>query len=205
MRNFKTRFRYVLYSIAFVVVVFLILINFINLKINRNVTSAAGASATITNQAEWQAGTLSSIDSTSTPGSIKLTSSPNTSSSWQSLTANPAFANNSAEATDGTDLFAFGGEQYPTILATTYKYDVSAASWSQLADIPQTTSRAAAEYANGYFYVLSGYRYSETTTKVYRYDPGANSWAEMASMPESRENPNAELRADGKMYVWGGA
>lgn len=164
------------------------------------------ASITLTSEAEWEAGTAdSNIDTTSSPGSITLKSAANTNSAWQSLTANSTSINESAQATDGTDLYTFGGERYPTMLASSFKYDVSEGTWSQLADIPQTTSRAAAEYAGGYFYVFSGYRVIEFTPKVYRYDPGGNSWAEMSPIPEPREFPNAELKSDGNIYVWGGA
>lgn len=163
---------------------------------------AANGNKTITSQSDWEAGARTNIDTTSQSGSIKLNSSVVTTSSWEPLTANPTSVNNGAHATDGTDLYIFGGERYPTMLDTAYKYDVSESSWTPLTSMPQTTSRASAEYANGYFYVFGGYRLTEYTSKVYRYDPIGNSWAEMASMPQAGDKSTAELRADGKIYVW---
>lgn len=110
---------------------------------------------------------------------------------WTSESNVPAAVNDGgALATDGTDLYAFTGNNTPSF----WKYVPSTGVWTQLADAPQNVAAGGAlAYSNGVIYALRG----GNQTDFWRYDIASNQWSDLPAVPD-------RVQSGGSLAFWGG-
>src|SRR4030042_21052 len=111
---------------------------------------AADTTWTQTIQADCESGTLSQVDTSSSPGDVKL-----------------------AKAGSGY-IYAFKGNGTRTF----WRYDIATNTWMALADAPQNVGAGGALAYDGsnYIYALAG----GGNKYFWRYDIAANTWASLA-------------------------
>ena len=178
-------------------------------------TAIADDTWTQTTQAEFESGTLYQVDTSSSPGDVKLVASGTSnyayalrgrnsnnfwrydvsSNSWSYMANTPANVKyGGALAYDGGNyIYAFRGNS-----TSFWRYDISTNSWTTLTSAPGTVKEGGAlTYNNGYVYALQG----NNTKNFWRYDVSANSWSSMASTNNYVKEGGA-LTNDGGNYVY---
>ncbi len=128
---------------------------------------------TQTSQADFESGILFQVDTSSSPGDVKLVK---------------AVAGSSY-----TYAFRGGGRD------DFWKYDVPSNSWTPLADAPRSVGAggALAHDGSSYIYALRG-GYKDD---FWRYDISAGSWTGFTDTPR-RVNAGGALAYDGNSYVY---
>ena len=118
-------------------------------------------------------------------------------------TTNMGIRSSYAIATDGTDIYLFGGYN-STALTTCAKYTVATDTWSAL------TSLGTAKYGMGfckygdYVYLAGGYT-TGVVNHFYSYSISGNSWnTSLTAMPAAKNLPTASSW-NGFVYVFGGS
>jgi streptogramin lyase len=103
-----------------------------------------------------------------------------------------------------TCVYAVGGDDGSTALATVEVYDPSTRSRTSGPSLPTARSGPAAVTGpDGLIYVIGGYDGGYLGT-VEAYDPTANTWAGRASMPTPRSRLATARGLDGLIYAIGG-
>jgi hypothetical protein len=173
---------------------------------------------TQTSQVDFESGTISQLDTSGSPGDVRLASSGvmsnyiyalrgNSSSdfwrydiatnTWSSLTDTPEEVKwGGALAHDGGNyIYAFRGYDNRDF----WRYDISADAWLLLADTPSEVKDggALAYHGSGYVYALRG----NTTKDFWRYDIAADTWASLADTQDDIIGGGA-LTGDGGDYIY---
>ncbi len=104
------------------------------------------------------------------------------------------------------DLYAIGGINGSTALASAEVYDPTADAWSSIAPLPQAVSSAAAvDDGVGHIFVFGGNNSAgQPLDTVYRYTIATGSWDQMGAMPFAASGVGAVDVAYGQIYVVGG-
>jgi outer membrane protein assembly factor BamB len=196
------------------------LLVFLVIAVIFTMTFGAGAALaddtwTQTSRAEFESGTLFRVDTSSSPGDVKLAASggsnyayalrgKNTKTfwrydasadSWTPLANTPANVKygGSLAYDGGNYIYAFRGDS-----TTFWRYDISANSWTTRANAPGTVKEGGALiYNNGYVYALQG----NNTKNFWRYNVSTNSWTPMASTHDNVKEGGA-LTTDGGNYIY---
>jgi len=136
-------------------------------------TARADPAWTQTSQADFESGTLFQVDTSSSPGDVKL----------------------AAVGADGNYVYAFRGDNSKDF----WRYDILANSWTSLADAPSKVKHGGALTYDGgnYIYAFRG-NYSHD---FWRYDISANSWTSLAYTP-SKVKYGGSLAYDGSNYIY---
>ena len=171
-----------------------------------------------TTQAEFNVGVLNQVDTSTSPGDVKLATGWSSTdyvyafqgngtnafwrysisgNSWTSLTDAPDKVDaGGALSYDGNNyVYAFQGGDVKSF----WRYDISANSWTSLADAPGKVKNGGAltHDGNGYVYALQGNGLKD----FLRYDISANSWTSLADAPNAVSGGGA-LSHDGNDYVY---
>ncbi len=133
----------------------------------------ADSTWTQTSQSDFEAGTLFQVDTSSSPGDVRL----------------------AASGVGSNYIYAFRGHRSKDF----WRYDTSANSWVSLADAPDKVEEGGSLACNGinYIYALRG----NDTKDFWRYDIPANSWTTLADAPEKVRYGGA-LAYDGSSYIY---
>lgn len=121
--------------------------------------------------------------------------------------ATARFTPAAAMGSDGR-IYAIGGQNGTTVLASVEAYEARSDTWSPAAPLPTPRRRhAAASGRNGEIYVVGGL--SPTSCFVVEnrldvYDPRSDSWTAAAPMPTARAWLAAATGRDGRIYAFGG-
>jgi len=173
---------------------------------------------TQTSQADFESGTLFQVDTSSSPGDVKLDTVGAGSNSLYALRGNyskdfwrydisvnswTSLANTLARvkyggalAGDGSSyIYAFRGDNRDDF----WRYDIAANSWASKTDAPGTVKEGGAlTYdGSGYIYALRG----DNSKDFWRYDTSANSWTSLANTHDNVKEGGA-LTCDGGNYVY---
>jgi Kelch motif len=121
---------------------------------------------------------------------------------WTQANVYPLSVSGAAVASNGTSIYAFGGNTNGGGHAEAYRYDPSANIWTALASMPTGPDYLChAEYGgNGKIYVMGG---STGGTLNRIYDIATNSWSAGAPVPEAVFD-HGHAYWNGKIYVIGG-
>jgi hypothetical protein len=124
---------------------------------------------------------------------------------WSQKTNLPVSLNSTAAATDGTNVYVFGGSNSAgTSLTGAYRYNVASNTWTTLTALPSGITKASTAYISGIFYIAGGYPTgSGIVSTVTTYTVGTGTYSTAASMPYARGNHGASV-INGKMYIFGG-
>ena len=143
---------------------------------------------------EAQAGTTPTPTPTCVPGG--------TPGPWMQANVYPLSVSGAAVASNGTSIYAFGGNTNGSAHAEAYRYDPSANTWNALASMPTGgTYLCHAEYGgDGKIYVMGG---SNGGTLNRIYDIATNTWSAGAPVPEEVYD-HGHAYWNGKIYVIGG-
>lgn len=176
----------------------------------------ADATWTQTSQAEFESGMLFQVDTSSSPGDVKLAKSGAAGNlyalrgnnsrnfwryniatdSWGSLAYTPADVKKGGVLAydGGDDIYAFRGNSRDF-----WRYSISANSWESKASAPGEVKEggALAYHPAGYIYALRG----NNTRDFWRYDISADSWTSLASTQENVKYGGA-LTSDGGNYLY---
>ncbi|MDD3102256.1 MAG: fibronectin type III domain-containing protein [Patescibacteria group bacterium] len=138
-------------------------------------SKAATYNWTVTSKANWEAGTITKLDTTTSEGDIKLSDAA-FSSVWSSLTAiTGATGAGGSSVRVGNYIYALRGGSRTDF----YRYDISGNSWSAMTSVTAAIGAGGAlTYDGTYIYALRG----GSTTDFYRYDISGNSWSAMTSV-----------------------
>lgn len=139
-------------------------------------TLSHAATYSISTQSEFESGTITDIDTKSSPGDIKIEDA----GSWDATYVRSApqpFAQGSSVVSDGTYVYyLYANDTYFT------RYDPANNTWKQMSSAPYSTSiyKSDMTYLNGDIYVLfGGYQ-----KKFARYDVSTNTWEELTDTPD---------------------
>jgi hypothetical protein len=184
---------------------------FYSLHVPTNVKQAAASTSgnkSLTAQADWEAGTLSNVDTTSSVGSFKI--SKNIINGLFSLATDSDInggAGHVVFGSDGSYLYAVMGnppQQDPAVVQN-YRYNPVTNAWSQIADRSINRALTCGAGVNGKFYVLGGKGLFSTYYKdVEMYDSGSNSWVGEASSLYIHYQGSC-IGYNDKIYAFGGA
>ncbi|MFZ0918311.1 MAG: kelch repeat-containing protein, partial [Candidatus Udaeobacter sp.] len=122
---------------------------------------------------------------------------------WTEAAVYPAAVYGAAVASDGANIYAFGGNTVGGAQhAEAYRYDPIANTWTALASMPTGPDyQFHAEYGgNGKIYVMGGQN-DGTLNRI--YDIATNTWSAGAPVPEC-VNDHGHVYYNGKVYVIGG-
>ncbi len=179
------------------------------------VVTAAETFWTQTSRADFEFGTLSHLDASGNPGSVKLgTAGVNylyafrgnnqktfwryniLSNDWTSLADAPDKVKwgGSLAHDGGNFIYAFRG--YGS--ADFWRYSISANIWTVITAAPAAVREGGAlTYNNGFIYALRGY----DTRDFWRYDPSANTWLSLAGTG-SNVCTGGALTGDGGNHIY---
>jgi N-acetylneuraminic acid mutarotase len=108
----------------------------------------------------------------------------------------------------GEKIYAIGGANGGSAMATNEVYDPATEQWTRLAPMPTPREHLAAAVIDSLIYVVGGRRSSfvgnlDNLPRLEAYSPATNKWYELPEMPTARGGlAAAALR--GKLYVFGG-
>jgi hypothetical protein len=181
---------------------------------------SAGADAvetawTQTSRTDFESGTLTQLDASSSPGDVKLgVAGVNylyafrgnnqkafwrfniASNTWTTMADAPDNVRwGGALAYDGGNyIYAFHGNNSNDF----WRYSISANSWSVMAGAPGTVNEGGAlTFNHGYIYALRG----NNTRDFWRYNPAANSWMARSST-DNYVGLGGALTSDGGNYIY---
>ncbi|PZF71713.1 Kelch repeat-containing protein [Taibaiella soli] len=102
-------------------------------------------------------------------------------------------------------IYALGGNNGTTTLATAEAYNVQTNTWRTLPPMPAACAEMVAEQVNGKIYIMGGYDATQggSLSSLFIYDPATNSWSTGASMPGPRSQM-VSCTLNNKIYVTGG-
>ncbi len=106
-----------------------------------------------TNQTDFESGTLVNLNSSSSPGDVKL-------------------------ATDGNDIYAFRGNNNPDF----WRYSISGNSWTSMTNAPESVRYGGALTYDGSNYVYA-FQGNNNNPDFWRYSISGNSWTSMTDAP----------------------
>jgi len=170
---------------------------------------------TQTSQADFESGTLFHLDTSSSPGDVKLAEAGSanyayalrgkntrdfwrydvSTDSWASLALTPGNVKygGSLACDGGNYIYAFKGNS-----SSFWRYDISLDSWTTLTSAPGTVKQGGALTCNnGYVYALQG----NNTKNFWRYDISGGTWASMADAGDYVKEGGA-LTTDGGNYIY---
>jgi hypothetical protein len=178
--------------------------------------SAAGATAwTQTSRADFESGTVVQLDTSGTPGDVKLAVADvnylyafrgnNQKTNWKytvALNTWTEMANAPDKARWGGALTYDGGNYVYGFHGNNsddfWRYSISANSWSAIAPAPGAVKEGGAlTFNSGFIYALRG----NNTRDFWRYNPATNSWTGRASTQENILSGGA-LTNDGGNYIY---
>lgn len=121
---------------------------------------------------------------------------------WATATTGPAARYRAGAASDGTNVYIFGGgDGVGGYLADVWKWNAATETWTQLADMPTGKQNIQGTYLNGRIYVPGGYNGAHITENAI-YDIATNSWTTGAPLPVAHTGATAAYA--GKIYDFGG-
>lgn len=125
-------------------------------------------------------------------------------SRWLARAPLPAARSRMAVVTDGTRLYAIGGETAAGLSDQVTVYDPRSNSWQTAARKPTAVANAAAVWLNDRIYVAGGtLSGGQTTNAVEVYDPRGDIWEARAGLPFPLAAYGAAALG-GKLYLFGG-
>lgn len=131
---------------------------------------------TLSTQPEFESGTITDIDTISSPGDIKIEDGGSWDSTYTQTIPLP-YSQGSSVVSDGTYVYyLYANDTYFT------RYDPANNTWKKMKNAPHSTSiyKSDMTYLNGDIYVLfGGYQ-----KKFARYDVATNTWDVMTDMPD---------------------
>jgi hypothetical protein len=126
--------------------------------------------------------------------------------SWTEQAPYPIVVSGNAVASQGGNVYSFGGIANNTAIANAYKYTPATNTWAAIASLPASRGWFSAASDGTYIYLLGGVDQNFTTTAtLWRYDPISNTYN--TSLP-SYTIPtyfHASAYLNGKIYRIAGA
>jgi N-acetylneuraminic acid mutarotase len=126
--------------------------------------------------------------------------------SWTEQAPYPIVVSGNAVASQGGNVYSFGGIANNTAIANAYKYTPATNTWTPIAPLPAPRGWFSATSDGTYMYLLGGVDQNFTTTAtLWRYDPATNTYN--TSLP-SYTIPtyfHASAYLNGKIYRIAGA
>ncbi|MDI3341837.1 MAG: kelch repeat-containing protein [Sphaerobacter sp.] len=132
------------------------------------------------------------------PQRVTLTSAGGTKASM------PTAREGLAAAAVNNVIYAIGGYNGTSYLATVEAYDPSSNTWTSKAAMPTARGYLAAAAVNNVIYAIGGYNSGlRDTNLVQAYDPSSNTWTSKAAMPTARHGLAAAV-VNNIVYAVGG-
>src|SRR4029453_13032363 len=96
---------------------------------------------------------------------------------WTEQTPYPIVTSGNAVASQGGNVYSFGGIANNVAITNAYKYSPATSTWTAIAPLPAPRGWFSAASDGTFIYLLGGVDQNFTTTAtLWRYDPGSNSY-----------------------------
>ena len=97
--------------------------------------------------------------------------------SWTEQAPYPVVTSGNAVASQGGNVYSFGGLANNTAIANAYKYTPATNTWTPIASLPAPRGWFSGASDGTYIYLLGGVDQNfATTATLWRYDPGSNTY-----------------------------
>src|SRR6267143_2970360 len=148
------------------------------------------------------AGRADTIGVTSTPTATPCASV----GSWAEQAPYPIAVSGNAVASQGGDVYSFGGIANNTAIANAYKYTPATNIWTPIAPLPSPRGWFSAASDGTYIYLLGGVDQNfATTATLWRYDPAADTYNTSLPPYTIPTYFHASAYLNGKIYRIAGA
>jgi N-acetylneuraminic acid mutarotase len=126
--------------------------------------------------------------------------------SWTEQAPYPIVVSGSAVASQGGNVYSFGGIASNTAIANAYKYTPATNTWTPIASLPAPRGWFSATSDGTYIYLLGGVdQHFTTTATLWRYDPGSNTYNTRLPSYTIPTYFHASAYLNGKIYRIAGA
>src|SRR5436190_104801 len=121
--------------------------------------------------------------------------------SWTEQSPYPIVTSGNAVASQGGNIYSFGGIANNTAIANAYKYTPATHTWTPIASLPAPRGWFSGASDGTYIYLLGGVDQNfATTATLWRYDPGANTYNTSLSSYTIPTYFHASAYLNGKIY-----
>jgi N-acetylneuraminic acid mutarotase len=126
--------------------------------------------------------------------------------SWTEQTPYPIVISGNAVASQGGNVYSFGGIANNIAIANAYKYNPATNTWTPIASLPAARGWFSAASDGTYIYLLGGVDQNFTTTAtLWRYDPASDTYNTNLPSYSIPTYFHASVYLNGKIYRIAGA